>query len=115
MEWQSGISLQFLELYEGEPVIWDASHKDHKNRNDVHDAWSRIATAMGDRYTIAELKQKKNSLMASFRTYKKRVNQSKRSGSGLVDVYKPTWFAYDIMNQFLGSKDKAGFTCYTQV
>ncbi|KAJ8973885.1 hypothetical protein NQ317_019298 [Molorchus minor] len=67
MDWSNETVFKFLECYENEPVIWNASLPNHKNRNDVCDAWKRIEVKMGQKYTVTELKKKKDSLMASFR------------------------------------------------
>lgn len=105
MEWSNDTVLHFLQLYKNEPVIWDISNDDHKNRMKVYDAWKRISVKLGDeeKYNVPELKRKKESLMASFRLYTKKVKESKRSGDG---PYKPVWFAYEPMRKFLGDKYK---------
>ena len=44
MAWKNEVTLKFLDIYQKEPIIWDPSHKQHKSRNDVYDAWKRIQT-----------------------------------------------------------------------
>ncbi len=105
MEWSNEMILKFLNIYENEPMIWNASHPEHKNRNAVHDAWKRIETQLGNKYSVTDLKKKKESLMASFRTRLRKVKESKNSGGGFSDEYKPAWFAYEAMARFL-LKDK---------
>nr|CAH7752966.1 unnamed protein product [Callosobruchus chinensis] len=105
MEWSNETFFEFLERYENEPVIWNASLPTHKNRNDIYDAWKRIEVKMGNKYTVTELKKKKDSLMASFRACLNKVKQSLKSGAGTDEIYKPPWFAYEKMATFLRDKD----------
>ncbi|CAH2012137.1 unnamed protein product [Acanthoscelides obtectus] len=53
-------------------------------------------------YSIEELKKKeKRSLMSTYRLYRKKILDSTRSGSSVDDIFKPNWFAYDLMDSFL--------------
>lgn len=100
-EWSNEKIIKFLELYEVERVIWDPMDKNHKFKHKVHDAWNRISITMDT--PIEELKIKKKSLMATFRPLLKKKKSSIRSGSGTDDVFQPIWFAFEIMERFLGS------------
>lgn len=51
---------------------------------------------------IEDLRNKKTSLFASYRGYKNKVKKSENSGAGVDDVYKPIWFAYEIIDSFFG-------------
>ncbi len=42
MEWSNDEVIEFLQLYESHPQIWNPRHPDHKNRNIVHDAWKEM-------------------------------------------------------------------------
>ncbi|KAF5295079.1 hypothetical protein FQA39_LY13230 [Lamprigera yunnana] len=95
------VVFEFLDAYENEPVIWQPGHPQHKNRNCVNDAWLRIKNKLSIQCTIADLKNKKESLMASFRPLCRKVKASSKTGSGSEDVYKPTWFAFERMERFL--------------
>ncbi|KAB0802692.1 hypothetical protein PPYR_04878 [Photinus pyralis] len=101
MEWSNEVTFEFLDLYEREAVIWDPSHAQHKNRNDVYDAWKRIQTEFSAQISITDLKKKKDSLMATFRNCLNKVKQSEKSGAGTDDLYKPAWFAFSRMAKFL--------------
>lgn len=52
MEWPNEVILEFLDYYENEPVIWNASALNHKNRNEIYDAWKRIELKMGNKYPL---------------------------------------------------------------
>nr|CAH7752474.1 unnamed protein product [Callosobruchus chinensis] len=87
----------------------------HKNRNDIYDAWKRIEVKMGHKYTVTELKKKKDSLMASFRACLNKAKQSLKSGAGTDEIYKPPWFAYEKMATFLRDKNLPRQTRNTDV
>ncbi|XP_016664777.1 uncharacterized protein LOC107885617 [Acyrthosiphon pisum] len=101
MEWSNDLILEFLELYEQEPCIWNPKHPQHKIRNSVNDSWNNISKNLSQKYTICELKKKKDSLMATYRKLANRVKSSKKTGSGSEDIFKPDWFVYEIMARFL--------------
>ncbi|CAI6352544.1 unnamed protein product [Macrosiphum euphorbiae] len=90
MEWSNEQIAQFLELYEGEPSIWNLSDANHKIRNHVHDAWGRISKNLsGAEYSISELK-KKDSLMGTYRKMSLKGKASKKTGSGTDGIFNIT-------------------------
>lgn len=64
-EWSNTLTLEFLEHYQNEPVVWDPMHVHHKDKKNINDAWLRLSEIM--QLPVAELKKKKESLMATFR------------------------------------------------
>ncbi|KAJ8718844.1 hypothetical protein PYW07_016400 [Mythimna separata] len=96
MSWTSDTVLEFLELYRLEQHLWDPKHPLHRNRSEVSDSWIRIQASLSMQFSIADLKKKKESLMTSFRMHlsKKKVQPG----------YRTTWFAYPLMESFLGGK-----------
>ncbi|KAK9872604.1 hypothetical protein WA026_018738 [Henosepilachna vigintioctopunctata] len=99
-DWSEDITLCFLEAYQNEPCIWNSKDINHKNRQKVNDAWTRIGAILNK--NVKELKIKKEILMTTFRRHFKKKQDSIRSGAGADDIYKPIWFAYDLMESFLG-------------
>lgn len=97
MEWTYEEILEFLRLYEQEPIIWNPKHPLHRSRENVSDAWRRIRKSLSVPRSIDEMKKKKESLMASFRPLYTKVRNS-ISGD---NPYKPDWFAYETMERFL--------------
>lgn len=89
--------LEFLELYRREQHLWDPKHPQHKNRIENNNAWLRIQSSLSIHCSVVDLKKKKESLMTSFRMHLKRKLKSQ-------DGYSTTWFAYPIMESFLGGK-----------
>lgn len=98
------MELQFLEYYQAEPILWDPKQKDHKNKLKIHDAWMRLSEIM--EISVPDLKKKRDSLLSSYRSYKTKVKRSLSSGAGVDDVYKPVWFAYELMDSFLSDTTK---------
>lgn len=115
MEWSNELVLEFLDLYQKEDLIWNASHKMHKNRNAIYDAWKRIRDQMSTDCAVEDLKKKKDSLMASFRTCLHKVRVTTHSGTGVDEVYKPQWFAFQKMASFLREKDQPRKTINSEV
>lgn len=99
--WTNEAVLEFLSLYEKHSVIWDAQNMNHKNRNIVNDAWNDIQREFSLDCTLDILKKKKESLMSTYRTLKKKVVVSEKSGTSTDDLYKPSWFAFSFMDGFL--------------
>lgn len=97
--WSNERELQFLECYQTEPVLWNSKDVKHKDKQCIHDAWVRISEHM--EIPVAELKKKRDSLMATYRSHKRRVIASIQSGAAADSIYKPIWFAYELMDSFL--------------
>ena len=106
MEWNTELIMEFINLYEKHPVLWDPKHSNHKNRNSLNDAWLDIASEFSIDVTVELLRKKKESLMATYRTLSRKVRDSETTGSGTKDVYNPSWFAYDAIDRFIGATGK---------
>lgn len=88
-----------MEIYQTEPVLWDPSHRFHKDKKHLHDAWVRISEQV--ELSVPELKKKRDSMMATYRGHLRKIKNSQKSGAGAEAVYRPIWFAFDLMNSFL--------------
>ncbi|XP_023948305.2 uncharacterized protein LOC112053202 isoform X2 [Bicyclus anynana] len=97
MSWTNDVSLEFLDHYRIEALLWDPKHPLHRNRCEVNEAWRRIQSNLSINCPIVDLKRKKESLMTSFRFH---YNRKKKSPG----EYRTTWFAYSYMESFLGGK-----------
>lgn len=100
-EWSNELTLEFIEHYEKHPILWNPNHAGHKNRNWLNDAWLKISKEMSVEMPVTVLKKKKESLMSTYRTLKKKVNDTHTTGSGSQDVYNPSWFAYSAIDKFI--------------
>ncbi|KAJ0172486.1 hypothetical protein K1T71_011625 [Dendrolimus kikuchii] len=91
--------LSFLEYYQTERSIWNPKDVHHKNKKKVADAWSRLADLIGK--PVKEIKAKKEILMTTFRKHlKKNRILIVLAQVPMYNIYKPTWFAYEIMESF---------------
>ncbi|GBN87435.1 hypothetical protein AVEN_41181-1 [Araneus ventricosus] len=75
MEWNIESIMEFLVLYEGDPIIRNPQNQHHKDRNHVYDAWKRIQSRLTIDLSLKVLKKKKEYLMA---TYRKASNKSQK-------------------------------------
>lgn len=95
--------LEFIELLQGEPCIWNPKNKNHKNRNLVNDAWVRVKNSFSVPCSIEELKKKRNTLLTQYRDCLKKIKDSTKTGAGSEEVYKPSWFAFDAIHSYMGA------------
>ncbi|XP_063549221.1 uncharacterized protein LOC134756322 [Cydia strobilella] len=95
--WTNAETFQFIEMYQNEPCIWNPKHKHHKDKIKVYDAWLRIANAMGVP-DVADVKKKKETILAAFRLNHKKVIATRKSGE---EIFKPSWVFYDAVATFM--------------
>ncbi|CAD7090172.1 unnamed protein product [Hermetia illucens] len=98
-DWSNEDVLNFLGCYQTEPCIWDPRDRGHKDKRKVAEAWNRLSTALNK--PVKELKAKREILMVSFRKNLRRKQNSIQSAAGIDDIFKPSWFAYELMESFL--------------
>lgn len=113
--WSNELVLEFLSLYEKHPAIWDPININHKNRNYIADAWHSIKDELSVDVSVDFLKRKKESLMSTYRTLKRKVIASMKTGTAEEDIYKPSWFAFEKMHRFLRRTGVANETINTEV
>lgn len=102
MEWTNDAVLQFINLYETHPVLWDTTHKFYKIVSKKSGAWLAISEELG--IGVAELKKKMTSLLATYRKVRQKLLTPGKSGSG-ADEDDVVWFAYKAFG-FLHNKYK---------
>lgn len=102
MEWSEDVTFDLIREVRERPVIWDPRNVLKKKKARKDDAYKEIAALpmFINRVPYEELKKKFNSLIQSYRSYR-RKSQKKRSGSGSSDIYKPTWVFFKEMDAFL--------------
>ncbi|XP_072381780.1 uncharacterized protein [Diabrotica undecimpunctata] len=100
MDWTKDKIIKFIEAIETYPLLWDSSHNEYKNRFKKGDATQELAQTFD--YDSTEVMRKWKIILAQYRREKKKIADSKSSGSEISDVYKPKWFAYAYLNFFHG-------------
>lgn len=113
MSWSTDKNLEFIEALQLEEVIWNPRHLDHKDRNIVHDSWTRLHTKFDT--PIKDLKKKKDVLFATYRKYARKVAESMKTGTAADKVYVPTWLLYEPIDRFLHDIYKPGKTINSMV
>lgn len=101
MEWTNDMVLEFIHNYESEPVLWDPKHPQHKRKRFIFEGWQRIQRSLTWDCQIEDLKKKKDSLMAYYRSHCNKIKKMKTE-PGTENVYATSWFAFDSMHSFLG-------------
>lgn len=85
MDWTNDKIINFIQAIETYPVLWDSSHSDYKNKNKKHDATQELAQSFNCDST--EVMRKWKIILAQYRREKKKIADSKSSGSGILDIY----------------------------
>ncbi|XP_047525149.1 uncharacterized protein LOC125063005 isoform X1 [Pieris napi] len=100
MDWTNDKIIKFIQAVETYRILWDSSHHDYKNRNKKHDATQDLAQRFNCDST--EVMRKWKIILAQYRREKKKISDSKSSGSELSEIYKPKWFGYAYLKFFHG-------------
>ncbi|XP_063622374.1 uncharacterized protein LOC134794492 [Cydia splendana] len=105
MDWTTEKIIEFLELLQTEPSIWNHRASTHRSRKLVSQAWKRIQNNFSLSCPVEELKRKRNSLLTQYRDILRRIKESQQKASDGEDqeIYKPSWFAFDVMNSYLSN------------
>jgi len=98
-EWTEEIILDLIVEVKEYRCLWDPRSKEKKIKNKKIDAFQDIATKLGT--TADNVSKKLSNLLQSYRGCRRKVKSSMVTGSGRNDVYKPSWFAFDSLNQFM--------------
>lgn len=61
VEWTNELDLEFLNIYEKHPALWDPKNRNHKNRNYISDRWTDIKNELSVDFSIDSLKKKKET------------------------------------------------------
>ncbi|XP_063381836.1 uncharacterized protein LOC134668285 [Cydia fagiglandana] len=103
MDWTTEKIIEFLKLLQTEPAIWNHRASANRSRTLVRQAWKRIQNNFSLSRPVEELKRKRNSLLTQYRDILRRIKESQQKvsdGEG-EEIYKPSWFAFDVMNSYL--------------
>ena len=89
--------MELIELWEGEECLYDNTIADYSRSDKRAAAINRILTYMKltrSELTEADIKRSLRHLRTYFQKEKRKIADSKPSGSGTGDVYVPTWKFY---------------------
>ena len=95
-------TLRFLDLYHNEPILYNATLEEYRDRDLRAAAAKRISAALNIRgFGPAEIIRKFKNLRSSYCQELKKIAASKRSGRSTDEVYKPKVVWFEKMNSFL--------------
>ena len=95
-------TLRFLDLYHNEPILYNVTLEEYRDRDLRAAAAKRISAALNIRgFGPAEIIRKFKNLRSSYCQELKKIAASKRSGRSTDEVYKPKVVWFEKMNSFL--------------
>lgn len=89
-----------IDIYRSNPCLWKIKSKNYANRLMRDKAYSSLLEyfkSVDESASIDTVKNKLNNLRSSFRKELKKVNKSKKSGTGSEDVYTPTLWYFKLL------------------
>lgn len=97
VKWNSSKIIDFLEIYENFPVLWDSSSNHYKNRNLRDAAFRDLLNALQDKFpdiTLDIIRSKIKTIRTVFSQECIKITKSKKSGAGTDELYEPklSWF-----------------------
>lgn len=91
---------EFIELYQSQPCLWKTKSKDYLDKNKKNEAYNilieKLKTVQPSA-TNGTVINKINTLRGGFRREYKKVQSSKRTGTGSDDIYVPSLWYYDLL------------------
>lgn len=84
MRWTETNTVQFIDLYRNQRVLWDPRHPQHYNKIRKHDAWEAIGRSLG--CSGDKCKKKMVSLLSAMRREKAKIKKSMGMAKGNSDA-----------------------------
>ncbi|XP_067121744.1 transcription factor Adf-1-like [Centruroides vittatus] len=98
------IESRLIELIQSHECLWDFNSSFYRRKDKKAQAWREISESLGVDPKV--LSKKFHHLRTSFLRIKKKVDDSRRSGCGEHEIYKPTWEHWSSMSFLLNSYKK---------
>lgn len=92
--------IEFIELYRSHPCLWkvkSTEYSDRDKKNKAYEDMIKKLQEVDNSATRDSVKKRIDSLRGCFRKELKKVMQSKKSGSGTEDIYKPHLWYYEYL------------------
>ncbi|KAI8127467.1 hypothetical protein FF38_11490 [Lucilia cuprina] len=99
--------MEFLDIYQAHPELWNFKGDDNKNEQLKESAYNILLQKMKELIPEATrdlVLKKLNVFRSSYRRENRKVKDSMRSGSSQADIYKPKWLFYEKL-KFLDDKE----------
>ncbi|XP_054268777.1 uncharacterized protein LOC128990436 [Macrosteles quadrilineatus] len=98
LKWSGKQIIDFLNLFQDYPCLWDVTAKDYLNRSVKEAAYSELLQNLDDvgmPATVEQVKKKVKSLRDTYRKELSKIKKSQESDAGTSKIYKPklVWFS----------------------
>ncbi|CAC5382457.1 unnamed protein product [Mytilus coruscus] len=91
--------LDFIDLYENEPSLWDVTSQVYHDKIGRKRALERMDGKIN--IGVDKINKKINNLRTYYKREMNKVEDSKRSGAGTCEIYESKWPMYQSMDKFL--------------
>ncbi|XP_045761834.1 uncharacterized protein LOC123865057 [Maniola jurtina] len=91
---------EFIELYRSEPCLWNTKGKEYHNRELKRSAYTKLIEKLkiidpsADKDAVVK---KINNIRSTYKKERKKIADSKKSGAGTQEVYKPKLWYYSML------------------
>lgn len=99
MKWNINNIVEFLNVYQQYPLLWNIKDKDYCNTKLKGEIFQRLYNELNEKQLIGgmdvkQLKAKIKSIKDVYRQELHKIEKSKKSGCGTEEVYSPklAWF-----------------------
>lgn len=96
--WNNELELKLIECYQSEPILWQSKHKEHKNKNKIHDAWTRISDILY--IPVGELKKKRIHLCPVIEPIERKLRIPHTVGQAQVKYINPSGLRTKLWTRF---------------
>lgn len=93
--------LECIQVYRDHSALWEIKSHDYMDRNKKNHAYDVLLKKYQERFptaTLDDVKKKFNSLRTNYRKELKKVNDSRKSGAGLEDIYQSHLWYFNEMH-----------------
>ncbi|KAK3922208.1 Transcription factor Adf-1 [Frankliniella fusca] len=105
--WTSELEFQLIHEVRSRPILWDISLADYR-RNDLKEVhWEEVANKLGHNISSEVAKKRFINMRDTFMENNKKVKESKRSGTGAENIYKPKWPLFQSLTFLLKTVEQA--------
>ncbi|XP_071652235.1 transcription factor Adf-1-like [Temnothorax longispinosus] len=86
---------RLIDLVELKPLLWDCTSHLYRRTDLKIAAWDEIAEQLGSDFTGAVVSSRFKNMKDTFARNLKVMKESKRSGAGTDNIYKPKWHMFE--------------------
>lgn len=98
--WSHEFLREFIDIYRANTCLWRIKSREYSNRHLKEKSYAELVKKLkeiNESATKEDVIKKINSIRGSFRKEYRKVQQSKKSGAGVEDIYKPNLWYYELV------------------